>query len=307
MTDRILSVSVDLDSPACYHAIHGLPPPDSHPDSHYTDGLCRFLALFEEMGVKATLFAVGRDLERPACISVIRDASRAGHEVGNHTWSHDYSFAHLEEERIREEIAGGEERITEAVGTRPVGFRAPGYYVSDLVHELLRARAYGYDASILPSPPYFLLKASVMALMRLRGRRSGSVVGHPGLALSPNHPYRLGRPYWIPGRGLPELPCTTVPGLRIPFIGTTLALAGVKVSAAAARLAASKRFVGLEFHPIDLMEPRDGLAALEPYRPDLRVPLDRRRETFRTVLRTLLDAGHDPITLAAARERLFPD
>jgi hypothetical protein len=305
---RLLAVSVDLDGPGCYHAIHGLGPPGDHLLAvHYTAGLVRFLELLGEVGVRATLFAVGRDLERPACIEVIREAAAAGHEVANHTLDHHYGLTRMDAGIVRGEIDGGADRIREATGEPPAGFRAPGYHLSEVIVRILGESGYEYDASLLPSPPYYMAKVASMGWMWARRRRSGAIAGHPGMVLSPNRPFRMGRPFWLPGRGLPELPCTVVPAARIPFIGTSLALAGRDGAVAAARLVGHKRFVGLEFHALDLMDADlDGLRDVASHQPDLRVPLDRRRETFASVLRTLLGRGFEPVTLRDARARLFP-
>ena len=55
-------ISVDLDPVDCYYAIHGLGVPRTrhHLDVVLDKCLPRFLALFEELGVTATFFVVGR-------------------------------------------------------------------------------------------------------------------------------------------------------------------------------------------------------------------------------------------------------
>ncbi|MBW2262690.1 MAG: polysaccharide deacetylase family protein [Deltaproteobacteria bacterium] len=305
--ERLLCVSVDLDGPGCYHEIHGLPAPgESLADRHYTRGLARFLSLFDELGVKATLFAVGRDLERSRCASILADACTRGHEAANHTMTHPYAFSRLGPDAVRDEIRSAAERIREAGGQGPRGFRAPGYHINDGIVSVLEELGYAYDASLLPSPAYYLAKVGVMTWMRATGRKSLSVAGHPGMTLSPGRPYRMGRSYWREGNGLPELPCSVLPVVRVPFIGTTLSLAGRSRSVMMARIAARGRWVGLEFHAIDLMDDRgDGLDVLSGYQPDVRVAVDEKTATFRAVLRVLLDAGFASVTHASALERLF--
>lgn len=306
---RLLCVSVDLDGPACYHAIHGLDPPDaSLAGVHYTSGLNRFLELFAELGIKATIFAIGRDLGRPECADVLGSAIAAGHEAANHTMTHPYDFSLLDGRSIREEIEAAAGSIREATGARPLGFRAPGYHIDDGIASILAEAGYRYDASLLPSPPYYLAKVGVMAWMKLRGRTSRSVAGHAGMIVSPNRPYRMGRSYWREGSGLPELPCSVLPVVRIPLIGTTFSMAGAARSGWMARMAARMRYVGLEFHAIDMMDAdTDGLAGLLDHQPDVRVPIESKRRAFGAVLRTLTDAGFESVTHAEAAQRLFPD
>src|SRR5207302_1807274 len=78
----------------------------------------------------------------------------------------------------------------------------------------LRVRAYLYDSSLLPSPPYYAAKAAALAVYALRGRRSESILGGFRQLFAPRKPHRR--------RGLRELPIATLPLLRAPVIGTTV-------------------------------------------------------------------------------------
>ncbi len=305
--ERLLCVSVDLDSLACYHAIHAMKPPsDAELDLHCTLGLVRHLGMFAELDVTATLFAVGQDLERPACADVVRRAHEAGHEVANHTYSHPYDFSRLPPSRLIEEMEAGARCIEDATGRPPAGFRAPGYHLGPDVVSALEKQGYLYDASLLPSPPYYLAKMAVMASLAVTGSRSRAIAGGPGMTLAPNRPYRMGRTYWLPGNGLVELPCTVIPALRLPFIGTSLSLAGRWLAVRAARLLSRRRFVGLELHAIDLMDADgDGLLDLGEHQPDLRIPLRTKREILSAVISTLIGAGFRPVTLERAAALMF--
>jgi peptidoglycan/xylan/chitin deacetylase (PgdA/CDA1 family) len=306
MSEKLLCVSVDLDGPACYHAIHGLDAPaGSVLDAHYTLGLARQLELFAELGLNATLFAIGRDLQRQGCADALREAHVAGHEIGNHTWSHRYDFSRLEEGSIEQEVERCSVIVERITGEPTRGFRAPGYHIDDRVVEVLGHQLYRYDASVLPSPLYYGAKLAVMAKMALTGRSSHAIAGGPAMTIAPNRPYRMGLRYWIPGGRLPELPCTVVPGVRVPFIGTTLSMVGEGGAAAMARMVSLKRFVGLELHAIDMMTVRDGLDALGELQPDLKVPIADKRRIVRAAIATLLDAGFKPVTLLEATRLLF--
>jgi hypothetical protein len=304
--ERLLCVSVDLDGPGCYHEIHGLEEPDPGlADRHYSRGLSRFLSLFDDLGVSATLFAIGRDLELERCAHILADACSRGHEAANHTMNHPYGFSRLEPDAVRDEIRSAAARIRDATGESPRGFRAPGYHINDGIVAVLEELGYAYDASLLPSPAYYLAKVGVMTWMRATGRRSRSLAGHPGMTLAPSRPFRMGSSYWRAGSGLPELPCSVLPVVRVPFIGTTLSLAGRSRAEMMARIAARGRWVGLEFHAIDLMDEMDGLGALGGHQPDVRVGVEEKTATFRHVLGLLLDSGFRSVTHASAVDRLF--
>jgi hypothetical protein len=299
---KILCVSIDLDALACYYALYGLAPPDTLKTFHYTKGLARFLEFFGELGIKTTLFAVGEDLKEQACAEILREAVRGGHEPANHSWSHPYDLTRKPPAVIRSEIFKGHDAITAACGREPVGFRAPGYHLSDAVTQLLRERGYRYDASLLPSPPYYLTKSAVILLSRLRGRKSRSIVGGPGMIISPAHPFRSGSRYWRRGSGLLEIPCSVATPLRIPFIGTSLTLLPDRASSLLLAFARNLDFISLEFHAIDMMDARlDGFDSLRPYQLDARVSLDEKRRKIGGALRRLTgEFGFDPMTLEEA-------
>ncbi|HEY3499801.1 MAG TPA: polysaccharide deacetylase, partial [Polyangiaceae bacterium] len=131
-------------------------------------------------------------------------------------------------------------------------------------------------SSVFPSPPYYLAKAAKLLGMRLRGRTSRSVRGSSSVLLAPTRPYRAGRPYWCPGDRLLELPVQVTPGARLPFIGTTLVLAGTDATRLLTRTLVVEPFVNLELHGIDFLGRDDDLAPLAPYQPDARLPLARK-------------------------------
>ena len=201
----VASVSVDLDPIGCYYRIHALgAPPSGLADVVLRRALPRYLDLFARRGVRATFFVVGRELDgqgasAQAARALIRDAQAAGHEVGNHSFTHPYDLARLPAPRLAMEIERAHQVLGETTGTAPVGFRAPGYGVSGAVFEELARLGYRYDSSIFPAPGYWLAKAAVMGALRLTGGKSGAILSDPRGLLAPPDPYRpdLLRP-WRP-------------------------------------------------------------------------------------------------------------
>src|SRR5690606_27957770 len=94
-------------------------------DPVYERALPRMLDLFDRLGLKATFFLIGRDLELPSKQEAAREILRRGHDLANHTWHHPFGLEDLPEARIREEIAMAQDLIREATGHTPIGFRAP--------------------------------------------------------------------------------------------------------------------------------------------------------------------------------------
>lgn len=314
----ILSVSIDLDEVASYHAIHGLKDSDQAASrSVWTIAVPRFVDLFERLGLQATFFVVGESLDPEGGGPIAKDLVVAGHEVANHTFSHYYDLLRRGPSQRRDEIVRATEAIASATGSPPRGFRAPGYNVDDELLEIITELGYMYDSSVFPCPPYYLAKAAALAAIRARGRESRSILGPKEALLAPTEPYVIdpGRPFWRKRRflwsssprrrGLIELPIAVMPGVRAPFIGTTLTLAGPRAATVMARAMTRRRFIGLELHGIDLLDLDDeGVGELNPYQPDLKVSLDRKLETLEAVITTLIDKGARPMTCLDAAKSL---
>jgi len=304
-----LCISIDLDEARCYCDIHGLDAPELRASrAIHERALPRALRFCEELGVNATWFAVGRDLEAcPGAGALLSEASGRGHEVANHTYGHRYDLTALPGAEVEAEVVRGGEAIREAVGKAPRGFRAPGYNVTAALVERLAALGYAYDSSVFPCPAYYAARAVAIAAKSLAGRRSASLVGDPRLATAPTGPYRVGPDGpWSTGQGIAELPIAVVTRARLPFIGTSIAAAGPRGAALLARSAAGLAFVNLELHGADFADADgDGLSGLKAHQPDLRIPLVRRLAALERAAKTLLDAGAQPMTLGDAADRLL--
>ena len=298
---RLCALSVDLDPIALYHRIHGLSAPDRDRANAALDlALDRFLDFASIAGIPLTLFVVGRELERPAFAQRLQRAVAAGHELGNHTLDHPYDLVRLSREQQREQVEAPLELCQRLIGVRPLGFRAPGYIVTDDLLELVRASGHLYDSSVFPSPAYYAAKAAARAALTLRGRASETIVDRPDVLRAPTRPYRIGRPYHVPGNGLPELPIQVTRALRLPFIGTGLILAGSLGARALTELVIGEPFINLELHAIDLLAPQDGLEALRGFQPDLRPSLQQKLRILNSVVTRLKQARYEFVRLDQA-------
>lgn len=309
---RTCSVSVDLDPLHCYYGIHGLgAPPAALAHVVLRRALPRFAELFARHRVRATFFVVGSDAAGDvAGGKQLGQLAREGHELGNHSHTHPYELARLDRARIDEEIGRAHDVIAGLAGAPPVGFRAPGYDLSERVIDVLMARGYHYDSSVFPSWPYYVAKAGVMACMSLVGRRSASVLGDPRMLMAPTGPYRPGRSPFRRGQAtLVELPVATTPRLRMPAIGSwapyvSLLLAPTPVRARLLESMRKRPFFNLELHGIDLIgAEEDGIPAeLVARQPDLRVPLTQKQRALEATLdRLALDFAFAPLRDVAAR------
>ncbi|HBQ20083.1 MAG: polysaccharide deacetylase family protein [Sandaracinaceae bacterium] len=299
---RLAALSVDLDEIGCYAAIHGLEAPGRSGRAIYDKALPRLRALFASEGVPCTFFAIGRDLDRDNGAR-LRMLAEEGHEIANHSLDHLYDLTRRDRATITREIAGGMEAIERTVGVVPLGFRAPGYTITDAVFEVLEELGVAYDSSVFPCPAYYLAKTGAIGAIRLRGRRSRSVVDDPRVLSAPADPYRVGTPYWRRGDGVLELPIGVSRGPRLPYIGTSVVLSGETGAAILSRAIVGRPLVNLELHGIDLADAEeDGLGWLRPHQPDLAKSAQAKERALRSAIGTLRDAGYRFVTLGEAAE-----
>jgi hypothetical protein len=294
-------VSVDLDEIGHYHAIHGLAAPGARVARLvYEVALGRIGEVAERRGLPVTLFAIGRDLAGGGA-AAIRGMSERGHSVENHSLSHRYDLTRLGRDEMVAEVRGGADAIERVTGRRPVGFRAPGYTVGDALFDVLEDCGVAFDSSVFPCPSYWAAKALVLASMRARGKSSASVLDTPRVMFAPSRPYRPGASWHERGsRAFLELPIQVTPWARLPFIGTSIMLAGIRGARLLARMLAHEPFVNLELHGIDFLDATDGLTDLTPHQPELRRPLTTRLAALEAALDELHQAGFQFIPLHQA-------
>ena len=303
---RLAALSIDLDEVPQYCAIHGLSDvPELARWAIYRHALPRFEALLARLNLPATAFAIGQDIHDPTAAIAIARLHDAGHEIANHSQDHLYNLTRLPGPEIEQQVVACSSAIEAVIGKRPVGFRAPGYTINDAVVSTLLEQGFVYDSSVFPCPPYYAAKGAAIAAMKLRGRTSHSVMDDPRVLSAPAEPYRMGKSFRSRGRGLLELPIGVTRGFtaRLPFIGTSLTLAGPRGARMLARAIIGRPLVNLELHGIDFADAdADGLGFLAPHQPDLRVPLTRKLECLQAAIDVLIAHDYQFVTLADAAQ-----
>lgn len=224
--DKLLgTLQVDVDDLWVYYESIGRSAPSVTPALAFTEGVPRWLDLFDRFSVRATFFVCGRDL--PAQGALLREIVRRGHEVANHSAGHRNGYARLSSRELQSDIAEAGDRIAQAIGQPPVGFKAPGFSFNPALAQVLAELGYLYDSSLLPSfyAPAIRLLQGVLS----RGRVDPTHYGRATFGFAPLRPFRLsgaGFPNWmrrdreIPGQLVWEVPVTTAPMLRLPIHST---------------------------------------------------------------------------------------
>jgi hypothetical protein len=210
----IASLSLDLDNKWSYLKTHGDPGWETFP-SYLDTVVPRVLQFLQKRNLTITFFVVGQDAALEQNHNALSALAAAGHEIGNHSFSHEPWF-HLEDQcRIEKEIADAEELIAAIAGKKPVGFRGPGFSFSQSTIGTLRRRGYLYDASTLPTFVGPLARMYYFLNSGLRGadrKQRSSLFGSVRDGLRSLRPYR-----WNEGEGLIEIPVTTTPLFRLPI------------------------------------------------------------------------------------------
>jgi peptidoglycan-N-acetylglucosamine deacetylase len=250
---------LDLDNEWSYLKTHGDSGWETFPT--YLDVIIpRALSIFESFDVKVSFFVVGQDALIDQNKGSLRSIAIKGHEICNHSFSHEPWLHLYPTQKVEEEIDKAEEAIENATGVPPVGFRGPGYCLSADVLRVLARRGYLFDASTLPSflgplgRAYYFMRSRLDHVQR---QQRQMLFGSLKDGLRPIDPY-----LWQIGEtSLLEIPVTTLPGLRIPFhLSYILYLSTFSPRAARAYFQSALRLCRLAgtepsilMHPLDLL------------------------------------------------------
>ncbi|MBP7415099.1 MAG: polysaccharide deacetylase family protein [Pyrinomonadaceae bacterium] len=218
---QIASLSLDLDNQWAYMKTHGDAGWESFP-SYLDMAVPRILAFLKERNLKITFFIVGQDAALEKNHAAIRSIYDAGHEIANHSFNHEPWLHLYSRDEIVEEFEKTENAIESITGTRPVGFRGPGFSLSPTVIDVLGERGYEYDCSTLPTyvaplaRAFYFIKSPKMSaeekekLKKLFGKFSDG--------------FQTLKPHFVEtaGKSLVEIPVTTFPIVKTPIHATYL-------------------------------------------------------------------------------------
>ena len=144
------SLSLDLDNKWSYLKTHGNESWREYPS--YLDRVVpRFLSVVEDLGLTMTVFVVGQDATLEVNREPLAAIANAGHEIGNHSFQHEPWLHRYSPDQLVQEFRDSEQAIIGATGQRPIGFRGPGFSLTDQVLKILVDRGYQYDGSIFPT------------------------------------------------------------------------------------------------------------------------------------------------------------
>jgi hypothetical protein len=290
MTKKPAPLSLDLDNKWSYLKTHGEDSWQSFPS--YLDTIVpRALDMLAERGWNITWFIVGKDADTPSNGDVLRSIVDAGHEIGNHSYLHEPWLHQYTKAQLVDDLGRAHDAIAKATGAAPVGFRGPGFSLSENTLEVLKSLGYGFDATTFPNilnPVSRLYYLRTSNLSDEEKEKRKALFGTTKDALRANRPYE-----WLlkNGEKIAEVPVTTMPLFRVPIhfsyviwlSGKSMFLARTywRMSLAMCRLAGT--VPSLLMHPLDFLGSDD-----EPelgFFPGMDMPAGRKAE----VLHELLD------------------
>jgi hypothetical protein len=184
--------------------------------------------------------------------------------MGNHSFHHEPWLQLYSEQQIEAEIARAEESIKNVTGNKPIGFRGPGFSVSQTTIDILIRRGYLYDASTLPTYIGPLARFYYFMTARLNPeekRQRDNLFGSLRDGFRPIRPFLWRLKSGGLDRQLVEIPVTTMPILKIPIhvsyiiyissFSPGLALLYFKIALGLCRL--TGMHPSLLLHPLDFL------------------------------------------------------
>jgi polysaccharide deacetylase family protein (PEP-CTERM system associated) len=110
----------------------------------------RCLQILRWHHVKATFFVLGKVAERFGAL--IKEVHAAGHEIASHGYGHELLTA-IGPRRFEEDVRRSIEILSNIVGERPIGYRAPGFSIVATTRwagPILSDLGFRYSSSVFP-------------------------------------------------------------------------------------------------------------------------------------------------------------
>ena len=154
-----VSISFDVDNDTIAIARSETPSIGAMSQGEYGArvGLRRVVELMDQHEIPASFFVPAVSLViSPEMVDVIQASGR--HEFGVHGWIHELN-AELDADTERELVTRAVAYVTEATGSRPVGYRAPSWNFSPNTLNIVKGLGFLYDSSLMADDrPYELMQ-----------------------------------------------------------------------------------------------------------------------------------------------------
>jgi hypothetical protein len=256
----LANLSLDLDNKWAYLKAHGDSNWETFP-TYFPAIVPRILEFLDDKDLDCTFFVIGQDAEIPENHDSLRMIADAGHEIANHSFHHEPWLHLYPPARLIEEFERSEQVIEEVTGQKTIGFRGPGFSLSDQVLRTLIRRGYKYDGTTFPTflgpvaRAFYFFTSHTLSKEDKEDRKE--LFGRFSDGFRSNRPYRWN---WR-GQEMVEVPVTTMPIFKLPIHGSYILYLG-QFSPSLARLyfwlvLKMCRVMSIEpsflLHPLDFM------------------------------------------------------
>lgn len=272
--------------------------PAGYKDPSFFEIADRFLALAQKYNFKYSIYVIGKDLEKPENRERVKEWSRQGHEIGNHSWSHHMDLGALSRDEIYQEVKRAHDSITETIGDEPKGFISPAWTNSRTLYDILNKLGYHYDTSAFPS--WIMFPAMVKNLVNYFGNAKLPRIFHRRdfgtLIWGAREVHRRGSVIVLP------LPANRFRVACWHTLGFTL---GWKLHQKL--LHSCLRDVdGFYYliHPADLMDKNDIDSACSIPLERLNISLDQKIRHLEQAIKTILESGRKIVTMNELAQRM---
>lgn len=297
---KIASLSLDLDNQWSYMKTHGDKGWEEYP-SYLEIVVPRILKFLGDRGIKITFFIVGKDADLERNHAAIRSIAEAGHEIGNHSYNHEPWLHLYSYEKLNQELERSEESIKNVTGIQTIGFRGPGYSLSQNTLRVLAKRGYSYDATVFPNILNPLARAYMFRNSRLTEKEKEmrkTLFGTFDDAFRPVKPFN----WKIDNETLLEVPVTTMPIFKIPihlsyiiYLSTySSRLARLYLAFALGMCRLTNTSPSILLHPLDFLD-KDDCKELSFF-PGMELPLLKKLELIDYML-DMLSKRHRIVTM----------
>jgi len=259
-TRPVAFIQVDLDGLWAVRRCYGMAGSPEQDDPVYDLAVPALLELFDRLDIRATFFVVGADAQVAGKCRRLEAVVKQGHEIANHSMTHDLSLGVRDAGTVEREAAACQETLGRALGVEPRGFRAPGYGFSPQTVEALRRLNFWYDSSLFPTAWGGVMRWMDRWISRNRGGGKSQYGSRRGRR-APLHPYHPdpGRPERAAAEtaDLWEIPVSVTRRMRLPFHGAVGYLLGrLWVDRAVSALTRKEGFLNYVCHGMDLVDGR---------------------------------------------------
>ena len=151
---------------------------DSYP-ARVRSNTIRILELLDEHDCKATFFTVGWIAERYP--DLIKEITRAGHEIGCHSYWHRLVY-NLTPAEFRSDIRKGKAVLEDLSGAAVLAFRAPTYSIikkSEWAWDVLIEEGFRTDSSVFPVHHWRYGNPTACRFLHKIQRQSGTLIEFP--------------------------------------------------------------------------------------------------------------------------------